>query len=142
MFSQNSVKRCIVIDKILENDKLDSVDEKLGCISPENFIKSQKNTLPKIKEILKTKPVIIDGNFYHKEQIEHLIKNIETKHFIFTLKASLQTCLERDSQRERVYGQEAAQAVYNLVSKFDYGILIDTENKSADEVVNDILSKL
>lgn len=85
------------------------------------------------------KSAIIDGNFYHKEQLEDLIKNIGgEKVHVFTLKATLKTCIERDNKRQKPYGKQAAEAVYRLVSKFDYGITIDTENKTEKEVVEKI----
>ena len=43
-----------------------------------------------------------------------------------------------DSQRERVYGVGAATAVHYLVSRFDYGVNIDTEGKTLEQVVEDI----
>ena len=54
----------------------------------------------------------------------------------------METCIIRDSKRKRVYGEQAAREVYELVSKFDYGIKIDTEGKTANSVVKEILDKL
>ena len=133
----------ISIDYILKEHGLDKVkDEKY--IPAKNFIKAQEIILPQVKEILgKGKTVIFDGNFYHKEQIEYLIKQLAPiKHHVFTLKASLKTCIDRDSKRHKPYGAGAATAVHNLVARFDYGISLDTENKSADEVIKKILSYL
>ena len=36
----------------------------------------------------------------------------------------------------------AAIAVFNMVEKFDYGILIETENKSVEETADEIISHL
>lgn len=131
----------ISIDDVLEKYNLDKVDKKEGGIPVKNFIKGNENILQKIKEKLsKGKIVIIDGCFYHKKQIEHFIKNLNFPHFVFTLKAPLEVCIDRDKKREKVYGMEAAIAVFNLVTKFDYGILIETKNKSAKENVNEILA--
>ena len=133
----------ISVDDVLEEQNLDKIDEKEGCIPIRNFIKANKFILEKIKNLLEnSKIVIFDGNFYHKEQIENLIANLKYKHHIFTLKAPLKICIERDRKRGKVYGKEATNAVYKLVSRFDYGIIIDTNNKTAEEVVKDILSHL
>ncbi|OGJ17910.1 hypothetical protein A3K73_02795 [Candidatus Pacearchaeota archaeon RBG_13_36_9] len=128
------------IDSVLEQEGLDKIDEKQGCIPAGNFIKANHRIIPKIRESISLcKPIIVDGNFYHKEQLENLIKKLdEAKSFVFTLKASLKTCIERDKKRQKPYGKQAAEAVYKLVSKFDYGIAVDTENKTEEEVVEEI----
>jgi len=59
--------------------------------------------------------------------------------FVFTLKAPLEECIKRDANRDGSCGGNAAKVVYEIVSKFDYGEIIDTENKTEDEVVNEIL---
>jgi tRNA uridine 5-carbamoylmethylation protein Kti12 len=126
------------IDKVLENNKLDKI--KGECIPLKNFIEANNIVLPILKEKLKMKSVIIDGNFYHKEQIEHLTKEVKNKCLVFTLKAPLETCIERDKLRKNSYGKDAAKEVHNLVSRFDYGIIIDTDKKTEEQVVEEILS--
>lgn len=131
----------ISIDKVLEENKLDKV--KVKCIPLKNFIKANEIVLSKAKKYLdKKKIVIFDGCFYHKEQIKHLIRNLKYKYLVFTLKAKLEVCIKRDSKRKIKYGKEAAKAVHNLVSQFDYGTIINTENKSINEVVNEILTHI
>lgn len=130
----------ISFDKILEENGLDREDDNFV---PEDFIKANEIVLPKVKENLKKgKIVILDGNFYFKEQIEHLKKNLLYKCYIFDLKASVETCIERDSKRERVYGEKAVKEVHELVSEFDYGTKINTDKKTEEEVVKEILSPL
>jgi len=129
------------IDDALEKNNLDSVLE--GEIPLKNFIKANEMVIPKIKEKLSEgKIVVIDGCFYHKEQIEHFILNLDASHFVFSLKASLAVCMERDSKREKSYGMEAATAVFKRVLKFDYGILIETENKSVEQILDEIMGHL
>ena len=116
---------------------------KEGCIPAKNFIRADELILPKIKSDLEgEKIVILDGCFYHKEQIEHLKKSLQVGGFIFNLKAQLEDCIARDRKRKKVYGSEAAKAVFELVSRFDEGINIDTKDKTEDQVVNKILTKL
>lgn len=64
------------------------------------FLKADRIVLPKFKNILKEKNLVIDGNFYHKKQIEDLVKNLKFKHFTFTLKADLEECIKRDKERK------------------------------------------
>lgn len=130
----------IAFDKVLKENGLDREDNNF---TSEDFIKANEIVLPSVKrELERGKIVIFDGCFYFKEQIEHLEKNLPFKCKVFNLKAFLQTCIERDSKRKRVYGKEAAKEVYELVSKFDYGVNIDTEGKTEKEVVEEILGCL
>ena len=129
----------ISIDKVLEENNLDKADNNF---TPEDFIKANEIILPQIKKDLANKVIILDGCFYFKEQIEHLKKNLQFKHFIFNLKAPVEVCIVRDAGRKRVYGEKAAREVYELVSKFSLGINIDTENKTENQVIREILSFL
>lgn len=130
----------ISIDRVLEENRLDKED---NSFIPGDFIAANKIVLPEVKEFLeKDKIVIFDGCFYFKEQIEHLKRNIHYKHYIFNLKAPIEVCIERDKKRKKIYGEQAAREVYELVSKFDYGINIDTNKKTEKEVIKEILSHL
>ncbi len=128
------------IDKILEDLELNEVDETLGCISPESFIKANEAVIPKAKKILKSgKIIVFDGNFYHKEQLEHLRKNLsDYRGYIFTLQAPLEVCIERDSKRKDGFGKGAAKAVYNLTTRFDAGTIINTYGQSVEETLEEI----
>lgn len=133
----------VPIDLVLEKHRLDKVSPKAECIPAENFIKANKIVLPKVKEKLKKgKIVIFDACFYHKEPIEHLIQNLSYPHYVFTLKAPLEVCIERDSKRDKTHGELAARAVHKLVSRFDYGIIIDVNKNNIDQTVKEILSHL
>ena len=130
----------IPFDKVLEDNNLDKSD---NAFTPEDFIKANNIVLNRAKEYLnKNKIVVFDGCFYFIEQLKHLEKNLPGSGYIFTLKTSLETCIERDRNRKKVYGEQAAKEVHDLVSKFDYGININTENKTEKEVVNKVLSYL
>lgn len=128
------------VDRILEENGLDREDNKF---TPEDFIKANEIILPKIKEDLAIgKVVIFDGCFYMKEQIEHLEKSLPGKIYAFDLKAPVGVCIKRDNKRKRVYGEQAARGVHKLVSKFDYGINIKTDNKTSEQVTKEIIKKL
>lgn len=130
----------ISMDVLLEKHGLDRVDESEGGIPARNFTKANEIILPEVKQKLsRGKVVIFDGCFYHKEQIEHLLKSLDYKHYVFDLKAPLEICIDRDSKRKKSYGAGAATAVFNMVSRFDYGEGINTGCKTADEVVEEII---
>ena len=130
------------MDKVLQEQSLDKVDEKEGCIPAKNFIKANSVIIPWVKDKLQSgKIVVLDACFYHKEVINDLVQCLPYPHCGFTLKAPLEVCIERDSKRKKSYGEGAATAVHSLVSKFDYGTVIDV-TKPLNEVMKDILSCL
>lgn len=130
----------ISIDDLLKKEGLDNIDGKEGCIPVKNFIKVNKIILPEIKNKLgRGKIVILDGNFYHKEQIEDMVQNLSYLSYVFTLKAPLKVCIERDRKRENSYGRTATTNVYRLVSKFNYGKVINTDKKTIREITKEIL---
>ncbi len=124
----------ISIDKILKKHKLDVIDKKQGCITLKNFIKGNNLILKKIK-----KKAVIDGCFYHLKQIQNLKKHLKPL-YIVTLTATLKTCIKRDKNRKKSYGEEATKAVYKLVS--NYGKIINTENKTKNQITKEILKKI
>lgn len=132
----------IGVDEVLEKHGLDKVPPDAPCIPAENFIKANEIIIPSVRELLSGgKIVIFDGNFYHKEAIEHLIYNLQFTHYVFTLKAPLEVCIARDRQRAKTYGEDSARAVFGLVSRLDYGTGIDM-SRSLDEATDEILSYL
>ncbi|MBI4146366.1 AAA family ATPase [Candidatus Woesearchaeota archaeon] len=131
----------ISIDAVLEKLGLDKADHYEETISVGNFIRADEHVLPGVKKLLeKGKIVIFDGCFQHKAQIEHLINSLPGPYFVFTLKASLDVCIERDSKRKRSYGRDAAAAVHKVVSRFDFGTVISTGGKTVDKTVKEVLA--
>jgi predicted kinase len=86
-------------------------------------------------------PVIFDGNFYWKAQIKDLIGRLDRRHYVFTLKASLGVCVERDRHRPRPYGSEATRQVYAKSTRFEWGIGIDA-TRPLDAILREITSYL
>lgn len=130
----------ISIDDLLKKYDLDQIEGE--CVPLKNFINVIENVLPEVKKYLKSKIVVFDGNFYHKEQIDYLVKHLDTPYYTFTLNAPIHVCVERDTARKTTLGKEAAKAVHKLVMRIDYGAQINTEGKTADDVVKEILSSL
>jgi tRNA uridine 5-carbamoylmethylation protein Kti12 len=129
------------VDKVLAENNLEE-DKEDGYISQKSFKTANKIIVPKAQKSLDAKtPVIIEGNFYWKSQIKDLESSINFPHYIFTLKAPLSICIERDQNRSKPHGKIAAEVVYNKSTEFEYGIVVDVE-KSLDDCVKEIRSHL
>ena len=127
----------VSIDGILDENHLDETDGE--CVPLGNFLKANKLAVAQVKDALDAgASIVFDGNFYHLEQLEDLISRLPDGADVFTLKASLDTCIARDRARQRPYGVDAAAAVHILVSRFDYGTCIDSEGRTAEQVVSQI----
>ncbi len=127
----------VSIDGVLEELKLDTADE--NGIPLENFLAANAHVIEKLKSETTT---VIDGNFYHKEQVDDFVAHFGDAVRIVTLKAPVEVCVERDSMRERSYGEDAARAVHAMVSSFDVGTVIETDGKNMEEVVKEVLLSL
>jgi predicted kinase len=130
----------ILIDQILDERGLEEWDE--DCISLKSFLRANEFAAVMAQGCLaKGTPVIFDGNFYWETQIEDLIDRLDYRHYVFTLRAPLSVCIERDSHRDPSYGAEAAREVYAKSTGFQWGIGIDA-TRPIDSVVGEILSRL
>jgi len=129
------------IDRVLnDNDLLGDKEE--GYISQKSFVKANEIACKKTTSLLKqNQPIIFDGNFYWKSQIDDLIKRLDFPHYIFTLKAPLEICIKRDSKRDKSHGEIAARVVYKKSTEFDYGTLIDV-TKPLQDCLDEIISYL
>lgn len=129
------------IDRVLDKYDL-TKDKEEGYISQKSFKKANEIITPKAKEVLKKGTLVIfDGNFYWKSQMDDLISRLDFPHHVFTLKAPLEVCIERDRQRGKTHGEMATKVVYKKSTEFDYGIIIDI-SKPLDEAVEEIISYL
>jgi|SRR3989344_931073 len=131
----------IMVDKLIDKHKLYH-DKEQGYISQKSFFKVNKMVESEsIKLLDKEKIVIFDGNFYWKSQIDDLIHRLDYSHYIFTLKAPLKVCIERDNKRFKPHGKNAATVVYNKTTSFDYGTNINAVFP-LDKIINKIISHL
>ena len=129
----------ISIDRVV--DKLPKKMEE-GFISQNNFLKANELAVVEAKRFLdKDKPVIFDGNFYWKSQIDDLIKRLDYPHYVFTLNAPPNVCVERDMKRDITHGRDAAEVVYKKFTEFSYGIVVDA-TQQLDECIKEIVSNL
>ena len=130
--------KCIHIDKILKEKGLAYIKGE-KWVPPGNLIKVNKIIEPYINEELrKGKNIVVEGNFYHKSVIKNLLSKVKYNHFAFNLKAGVVECINRDKKRKPI-GPDSIKAVHKLVSRFDYGVLINTENKTINQVVKEII---
>lgn len=129
-------------DRVMEELGMDYIEGE-KCIPLHKFMKADEVMLPKFKKDLEDgKNLILDGNFYHKEQIEDIVSKLDFPNIAFTLKAGLKECIERDRTRENGLGDKAISDVFALVSAFGYGIDIDTQNKDLEQIVNEIYGQI
>ena len=131
----------INFDSVLSDHNLDIIE--VDGIGTENFIKGNNFIISHIKKRLeKNQIVIIDACFYRKKHIEHLIKNLPYKHFIFSLKISLEECIRRNEARGKKMKKKDIEDVFALVSQLKIGITITTEGKTVDGITKEIKSHI
>jgi len=131
----------VSIDRVLEDNELDRIEG--GCIPEKNFIKANDLIAQFANSELNAgKPVVIEGDFYHKYILNDLTDKIRFKSYIFTLKADLEDCISRDKKREKGIGEEGIRAVAELTERFDAGKVIDATGKTPDDTISEILMSL
>jgi len=75
--SKNLNAKCFAIDRVLDKYNLTN-DKEAGYISQRSFIKANAIITPEAKRILDTgKPIVLNGNFYWRSQIDDLIKRLD-----------------------------------------------------------------
>lgn len=130
--------KCFPLDDLLEKSKLNKIDPKLGCVPMANFLAVEEDILPEIEKSLERQSVIVEGAFYHKAQIDFFLNNISEDIFLVTLKANLETCLKIDKKSVKPYGVGVTKAIFDLVSKFDAGLVINIEGKYKGQIIEQI----
>ncbi|MSR85713.1 hypothetical protein EXS71_04770, partial [Candidatus Uhrbacteria bacterium] len=132
----------ISVDEILDQNGLDKAVEGEG-IPLSNFLIANEYIAAEAQRTNGLgKSVVVDGNFYHKEQIDQLVRLLGEDVAVFTFKASVETCIARDAARATPYGEDATRAVHMFVSAFDYGTVIDSERQNIQETVQSVLETL
>ena len=124
-------------DKIVEDNNLDIVVG--NGIPSANFIKANEIIIPLI---IQKKRVVLDGCFYRKKQISHLLNKLKTKVYVFTLDADIRECLKRNRTRKNPMTEDNIKQVHKLVSEIQIGISINTLGKSIHQIVSEILNHL
>jgi predicted kinase len=118
----------VSIDSILEQHGLEEWEA--GYISERSFIRANEIAVAEAEPILRRgTTVIFDGNFYHRSQIDDLAQRLEFPLAVFTLKAPLSECIERDRGRAVSYGEDAVREVFAKVAEVEYGIDLDARRR-------------
>jgi len=130
----------ISIDAILDRHGLEEwVDDR---ISERSYIRVNDIAVAEAGPIMsRGTPVIFDGCFYYRSQIDDLAQRLNFPHAVFTLKAPLSECVERDHQRAVSYGEQAAREVFTMVAEVEYGIDVDAR-RPVSEVIPEIVHRL
>lgn len=124
-------------DEVMKRNKLDTIVGE--GIPPDNFVKANEIILTLIKD---EERVILDGCFYRKEQISHLLKNLKTQVHIFTLEADVIECSKRNKTRKKSLRDHDIRQVYDLVSRIKVGTSINTSGKNVKQVTLEIVSHM
>ncbi len=130
----------ISIDRILDERGLERWYR--GYYSQTSFLRANAFAADRARKSLnRGTPAVFDGNFYHRSQIEDLVRRLDYPRFVFTLTAPLSMCIERDARRSPSFGSEAARAVYAKSTEFDYGVEVDA-TRPVRSIVRQIRSYL
>ena len=130
----------ISIDRILDEHGLERWYR--GYYAQRSFLRANVFAARQARQSLgQGTPVVFDGNFYAKSQIQDLIGQLDYPHYVFTLEAPLSVCIARDRGRVPSLGRESTRAVYAKSTEFDYGIGVDAA-RPLELVVGDIVARL
>jgi len=114
----------ISIDLILDRHGLEEWED--GYISVRSFVRANDIGIAEANPMLaRGTPVVFDGNFYHREQIDDLLRRLPFPHEVFTLQAPISECIERDRNRPVSLGEEAVREVFAKVAEVEFGVVID-----------------
>jgi len=137
-FQAVSPKEAVLNAKKNMQEKLEKLEGRM--------VKELEPVFAKTKKFLEPKSLfwMINGRANVNNKIEELIKKSKYPCFSFTLKTNLNECISRDKKRkkEKRIGPDRIKDVFNLVMRFDYGKIIDTNNKTPAKIIKEIISYL
>ncbi len=120
----------ISVDEVLDQLHLDTTNG----IPVEHFLKANKVIVNQIRQ--HNTPTIVDGNFYYQKQLDDLIRQFPNDHIIITLTCDIESCIQRDAERKKSYGEDATRYVYDMVMRVKTTNLFDTTNLKTDDVIH------
>lgn len=126
----------VSIDAILDENDLDSDDG----IPVENYLKANQILVELLRD--KSGTAIVDGCFYYREQIDDLKRQFGDDTIFVSLTSSVEKCIERDSKRAKIYGEDAARYVHMITTNIKEGFEIDNTELSTSETVQKIVENL
>jgi len=132
----------IHLDVELEQRGLDTAGDHY-CIPVENFLEALRVLRADLQYHLASgTSVIIDGCFYHEEMLDYLDERVDAPTTVYTLHASLETCITRDRERGKPIGEESIRAVHKLASRVAIGTTIDTEGRGVEKVIEQLMQRM
>ncbi len=138
LLSQNLHLEYLSLDKIVDDNKL--VPPNSDGIPLESYLKANEIILQLASKSKNS--FIIDGCFYYQEQIDDLTKKFDNNVAIFTLTSHVEKCIERDSTRSKVYGEDSARFVHMVTTKIQAGHEINNTDLTVEETVEKIMEKI
>lgn len=138
ILSQNLHLEYLSLDKIIDDNHL--VPPDADGIPLESYLKANEIILDLANK--SGNSFLIDGCFYYQEQIDDLVKKFDDDVTIFTLTSHVEKCIERDSKRQKVYGEDSARFVYMVTTKIQAGYEIDNTDLTVDETVEKIMAEI
>ncbi len=138
MLAQKLNAEYISLDQILDDNHLVAPDA--DGIPVEAYLKANEIIMEKVSRTDTT--CIVDGCFYYQEQIDDLTKKCAGNIEFFSLVSDVEKCIERDSKRPKVFGEDSARYVHMITTKIKAGIEIDTNNLTVEETVDKIVKIL
>lgn len=138
ILAQNLHAKYISLDQIMDDNKLIAPDA--DGIPLESYLKTNEIILNIANESKDS--LIIDGCFYYQEQIDDLKSKFDNDVVFFTLISDVRKCIERDSKRPKVYGEDSTRYVHMITTKIKDGHEIDNSNLTVEETVEKIMEKI
>lgn len=138
ILSQNLHLEYLSLDQIVNDNHL--VPPDTDGISLESYLKANEIILDLANK--SENSLLVDGCFYYQEQINDLVKKFDDNLEIFTLTSHVEKCIERDSKRPKVYGEDSARFVHMVTTKIQAGHEIDNTDLTAEETVEKIMKKI
>lgn len=128
----------------IDIDKLRMMPYRAGG-SPEEKRLANRNAISLCQNFVESGyRVILEELFYEKELVEEVEQALPYPHTKFFLKASLETCLERNFGREYQLKAEQMERLYHQVNSLSLPeeVIIITDNKKIEDIVNEIMGYL
>jgi hypothetical protein len=130
----------VSIDEILDRPGMEEWED--GRITEASFLRVNEVASELARPTLERgTPVVFDGNFYYRSQVDDLLGRLGPGSAIFSLRAPLVECIDRDRRRPHSYGEQSVREVFGLVERVDVGIPIDARGTAA-ETLDAILERV
>jgi len=131
----------VAVDDVLVRHRLARTDLYSGRLITDYLIAADDIMLPQAEEGLKGgKVVIFDHCFYDVDHLDDILQRLQYPHFIFSLHAPVDVCIERNRTRPRSWG--GVRRNHRYVSQLEIGIGIDVGEISAEQAAEQLLSHL